>query len=273
MKQIPLSELCMCDFAVTELTALYQTPVWTNIDNRDLSRTPRISNGFLLVDKGSCRYDWEEGSADLSHGGLLYLPAICRRAVTVTEREFSFYRLKFMLRELGSGEELVFSDQPLFITDAAGQHLFDLCADMVKSTVSRRSHFRSMALLYEFLCAVNTLGQRNGESRIAPALAYIETHCTQELSVEELAEMCYLSQAQLFRLFRAETGTTPIQYRNRLRIDRAREMLEDPELGVGEIASNLGFENLYYFSRLFRSMAGVSPTEYRRGISSESRFL
>lgn len=264
MKQVAISQLETTDFAVTDLRVLYQSPVWTHLDNRPLAQAHRLSNGFLLVDKGSCRYEWEEGSAGLSHGGLLYLPSICRRAVTITEREFSFYRLKFTLRELGSGEELVFSDQPVFITDAAGQHLFDLCADMVKTTVSRRNHLRSTALLYEFLSAVSTLGQRNGESRIAPALACIETRCTQEIRVEALAEMCYLSQAQLFRLFRAETGTTPIRYRNRLRIERAREMLEDPELSVGEIAANLGFESLYYFSRIFHSHTGISPTEYRR---------
>ncbi len=269
MKQIELSKLHTIDFAVTDLSALYQTPTWTTLDNRHSNTVPRASNGFLLVDNGACRYDWDGISLELTHGGLIYLPAVCRRSVTVIEREFSFYRLKFTLQELTSGDALVFSEKPQIITESAGQHLFDLCKDLVKSTISRRNHLKSTALLYEFFSAANAVGQRDSGSRILPALNYIEAHYTQDLNVETLAQMCYLSQAQLFRLFQAQMHTTPIQYRNLLRIERAREMLNDWELSIGEIAANLGFENLYYFSRLFHHFTGVSPTQYRQTLSNE----
>ena len=270
MKQIELSQLHTQDFAVTELLALYQTPTWTTLDNRYSRTPPLVSNGFLLVDKGACRYEWDGGSVELTHGGLIYIPTVCRRSVTVAQGELSFYRLKFTLQELTSGEPLIFSKEPQVITETASQHLFDLCADMVKTTISRRNHLKSTAHLYEFFSEVNAVGQRGGGSRILPALNYIEAHYTQEIDVETLAQMCYLSQAQLFRLFQAQLHTTPIQYRNLLRIKRARKMLSDWELSIGEIAANLGFENLYYFSRLFRRCTGVSPTQYRHRVTNET---
>ena len=75
--------------------------------------------------------------------------------------------------------------------------------------------------------------------------------------------MCYLSEAQFFRLFRKAAGCSPIRYRNMLRVARAKELLADDELTVGAVASILGFESIYYFDRVFRQYTGESPGKYR----------
>ena len=66
----------------------------------------------------------------------------------------------------------------------------------------------------------------------------------------------------MYRLFREETGTTPIEYRNRLRIQRACQLLRGRECTIGEIAALLGFESVYYFSRVFKKLTGVAPSRW-----------
>lgn len=84
------------------------------------------------------------------------------------------------------------------------------------------------------------------------------------ITLDELAEAVHLSRHHFVRRYRALTGTTPLARFNQLRIDRACQMLDGTTHPVSTIADKLGFEDPYYFSRLFRRVVGLSPTEYRR---------
>jgi AraC-like DNA-binding protein len=83
------------------------------------------------------------------------------------------------------------------------------------------------------------------------------------ISVEEIASRCSLSYGQLLRAFRQYTGLTPYQYFLQLRIHRAKELLENPNVQIKEVAARLQFENQYYFARLFKKKVGVSPSQWR----------
>ena len=56
---------------------------------------------------------------------------------------------------------------------------------------------------------------------------------------------------------------TPVAYRNKLRIEQAKKLLADNELSIGGISRLIGFENIYYFDRLFKKYTGMTPTDYR----------
>ncbi len=66
----------------------------------------------------------------------------------------------------------------------------------------------------------------------------------------------------MYRAFKKETGLSPIEYRNRLRIERARTLLSRDICSVSEAAKLLGFESVYYFSRVFKQHTGVAPSQY-----------
>ena len=265
MKRIAFSEIHTTKFAITDISVIYQTPTWTTLGTlTDLSH-PRKLNGFLLVDKGECLYEWIGGQAVLEHGGLIYLPSGGHRRITVTKRDFSFYRICFTVTDLSDGEAVIFEETPWVVMRDAGQNLFELCEKLTASTLSVSNTFRSLSLLAEFFTSMDKSLRRNEKSRIAPALDHIERHYTEEIEIESLAQKCFVSQAHLFRLFKEEVGVSPIRYRNSLRIERAKALLRDGECSVGEIASMLGFESIYYFSRVFKSLTGVSPLEYKEG--------
>ncbi|MHC4883803.1 MAG: helix-turn-helix transcriptional regulator [Planctomycetota bacterium] len=85
------------------------------------------------------------------------------------------------------------------------------------------------------------------------------------LSLEGVAEEVCWSSDHLGRAFRRAVGMTPMRYLRRLRITQAESLLIHTDLRVGEVAREVGFSDLYHFSRVFRRDTGMSPREYRNG--------
>jgi transcriptional regulator GlxA family with amidase domain len=83
------------------------------------------------------------------------------------------------------------------------------------------------------------------------------------LDIEALAKSAHVSRAHFIRSFRATFGETPHRYLQRRRLERAMSMLRESELSVTEISLEVGFGSLGTFSRTFREVIGVSPSEYR----------
>lgn len=99
--------------------------------------------------------------------------------------------------------------------------------------------------------------------RIGVALHHMLQHLDQPIKVSTLSAMAGLSQSSFFVLFKAATGRTPLDFFIRARMRRAGELLEETTLQIKEIAARLGYDDQFYFSRLFKSVHGVSPREYR----------
>ena len=85
-----------------------------------------------------------------------------------------------------------------------------------------------------------------------------------DVTVKELAASCHLSESRFSHLFKEIMGKSPMSYLLDLRLNKAKELLEDTELSVLAISEALGFSNQFYFSRQFKKHTTLSPTEYRR---------
>ncbi|MDD4102673.1 MAG: AraC family transcriptional regulator, partial [Kiritimatiellae bacterium] len=86
------------------------------------------------------------------------------------------------------------------------------------------------------------------------------------LSVAEVSRLAGLSAPRLRVIFREATGLSPKQFQLKARMDRAARLLAESPLAVGEIAEQVGYENIYHFSRQFKRAHGVSPTRYRASL-------
>jgi len=124
--------------------------------------------------------------------------------------------------------------------------------------------------LARFLTLANTqrgsLNQRarSAEANVRATAEFMAENLAGRYSLKLLAQMAHMSAQHYCHLFKAQHGFSPIEYFNRLKIQRARELLSGTSVQVREIARSLGFEDPYYFSRLFRRIVGVSPAQYRR---------
>ena len=260
MKKIKLSDLHMYDFAITDISVIYHSPTWNCIGDKNDSR--RQLNGFLLIDKGACVYEWDDKRVSLEHGGLIYVGTGAKRRVTVSQRPLSMYRICFRIYDIKDGEEIVFDDVPWVVTTDSSQLLYDICDEMRKSSLSRTRLYKTTSLMYEFLHIIGKSVRMADGGKISPAIDWLDRHFAEDIDIDTLAEKCFMSKSHFFRLFKDETGFSPIEYRNNLRIERAKILLSDGECSVTETALMLGFENVYYFSRMFKKITGMSPTGY-----------
>ena len=98
---------------------------------------------------------------------------------------------------------------------------------------------------------------------ITTAKQFIREHFTEDLSLGQVAGTVHISAFYFCKLFKRATGLTFTEFLSRLRTEKAKELLLNPNLRVSEIAYEVGFQSLTHFNRVFRRIAGLSPTNYR----------
>ena len=98
---------------------------------------------------------------------------------------------------------------------------------------------------------------------IGRAKQYIHEHQTEELSLGQVAQAVHTSVFYFCKLFKKATGFHFTDYVSRTRIERAKNLLLNPNLRISEIAYEVGFQSLTHFNRVFKRIVGQSPTEFR----------
>jgi len=98
---------------------------------------------------------------------------------------------------------------------------------------------------------------------IARAKQYIQEHQSEELPLGQVAKAVNMSTFYFCKIFKKATGTNFTDYVSRVRVEKARNLLLNPNLRISEIAYEVGFQSLTHFNRVFKKILGQSPTEYR----------
>ena len=110
------------------------------------------------------------------------------------------------------------------------------------------------------------LDRHAGSFIVNQATAYIEEHYAQKLTLQEVADKCYVSQWHLSKLINKYTGNTFYELLNNVRIEKAKALLNDPKLKIGDIVDMVGYSDAAHFSRVFKRIVGVSANEYRNSM-------
>ena len=109
-------------------------------------------------------------------------------------------------------------------------------------------------------------GEKGVPSPVSGLKRYLEDHCRETVTGEQLGKIFGYHPFYLNRIFRLHTGQTIHYYQMQCRMKAACSMLATTELTVKEIADSLGFSSASYFSELFKKLRGVSPLDYRSGM-------
>lgn len=99
---------------------------------------------------------------------------------------------------------------------------------------------------------------------IAPAVKIIERDFRQMLKIEDLACLCSLSRSQFHFNFKRITGSSPLEYQQRLRLTEAKRLLAVSGISVAEVGERLGWTDQFHFSRIFKKTCACSPTDFRK---------
>ncbi|CAN7356641.1 helix-turn-helix domain-containing protein [Paenibacillus sp. LjRoot153] len=101
---------------------------------------------------------------------------------------------------------------------------------------------------------------------IKKASDYAERSYMQEISLTQIADYSGLSVSHFSALFKQHTGDSFVSYMNKFRIEKAKQLLLEPDLKVYQVADMVGFSSMPYFNRVFKNLTGLSPNEYRKGM-------
>ncbi|MBO4979276.1 MAG: helix-turn-helix transcriptional regulator [Clostridia bacterium] len=104
---------------------------------------------------------------------------------------------------------------------------------------------------------------------ISSIQSYLEEHIEGELKIAEVCAYVGYSKSYLYKLFREQTGTTIAAYRTVLRVGRAKQLIRENRLNFSQISDLLSFDNPQYFSRVFKRITGMSPSEFKQTLSLE----
>jgi AraC-like DNA-binding protein len=106
---------------------------------------------------------------------------------------------------------------------------------------------------------------------IRRAKAYIAGHYGDPVDLDEMARVMHVSTFYFCKMFRKATGLTFTDYLGRVRVERAKNLLLNPNLRVSEIAYTVGFQSLTHFNRIFRRTTGEAPTAFRDNGTSHTK--
>ncbi|WP_409344910.1 helix-turn-helix domain-containing protein [Paenibacillus sp. MBLB4367] len=99
--------------------------------------------------------------------------------------------------------------------------------------------------------------------------AFMEQHVYQNLSIERLCQAFTISRSYAFAIFKEKTGQSVMQYFRTLKIDRAKRLIREERHNITEIAELLQYSSVHSFSRQFKSVVDMSPTEYARTVKAK----
>lgn len=137
--------------------------------------------------------------------------------------------------------------------------------------------YNSLEAFYSYLInyfetARNYIQLLDSKQSIAKILiTYIDKHFTEDLNRKALAEVVYLSEDHLARLFKKETGQTLVNYITEKRLGLAKSLLLHSDEPIYQIASSVGYDNYSYFTKIFKKEVGVTPVEYRNTAQPHQR--
>ncbi len=245
--------------------------------NRDIpTNRPvgRVDYHILYIEKGVCTI-WVDGkSRDVPQGNIILFPPEQPQHYCLRARENS---VSAYIHFTGTGCQklmdffLAQKEQVFYVGKSA-------TCDMLFQRMAQEMIFKSE--LYEEICAAylhqllvllqrkarsfleNTQPQR--EKRIGSICLKMQREFHLDIPMEQYAAECCLSRSRFAHLFTQQVGRAPGVYRNELRLEHAKELLLMTELPIGEIGALVGFQNPNYFSRLFTSAVGCTPSSYRK---------
>lgn len=236
----------------------------------DFSIAGRRTHGMLYLSRGECTFFLNTGEVvSLREGELAYLPKYKKYRMQYTGDETAFILVDCELYDK-EGEELFLFDTIVPIAkDDATHNVSKTMSDFASCGASKttRVTLRKKELFYRMLAFMDTvfspanLGERC--RTIENGVRLLEQTYLEDLRIEEYAKACFVSVNTFRALFLKHFGTSPLKYRNRLRIERARELLLDGTFTVAEVAYASGFKNIGYFCRYYRALTGETPAETR----------
>jgi AraC-like DNA-binding protein len=165
-----------------------------------------------------------------------------------------------------NGEKVTLSDKIMVfksVEEGVSQRFYQSLA-----SPEQLPYFLRRLVLFELVCLLFSSTDQRTEREmgmISEGVNRLREHPERMIPISELARACNISEVYFRKQFKAVIGMSPVEYRNTLRLDKARQYLEYGDISVQEISDTLGYSTVSHFIKCFRERFGVPPLEYRTG--------
>lgn len=160
-------------------------------------------------------------------------------------------------------EKLIKAEEPAF----AGEQLIRIYLEQLLIQLIRR-HIAKMPSRNPLL--IKSIRLKADGELFTQIQEYMEAHIRETLTIEQICKNNSIGRSQLQKLFRARSGYGAIEYFSRMKVDLAKQMIRENHYNFTQIADALGFSSIHYFSRQFKQITGMTPSEYASSIKALS---
>ena len=267
-----LSDLYKEDYNLSKLCAMHQY-TWTNGQVFTMAN-PRPTNAFLYITDARITLNPKNGEQiNASVGDIVFIPMGAQYSITFSSAGSEKAKtdlLEFIIHV--SGNEVRLKEEFILITPSDYKThylLLKQAIDELKKPMPTPAAVKAYA--YQIINAVvsehvNIKNTASEYRTILSGIKYLESDQRQELSVEEIAKMCFVSSSYFERLFKKYSGMTPSKYRLKRKLERAKLLLKNPSLTLDAVSAELNFFDSAHFCRSFKNETGVTPSEYRKTV-------
>ena len=274
MKIISLAELSgVNDLSITSIFGVEQP--WRE-GQSFVMKNPRKQSALLwFCGANGAFLPEKDDRIDIPRGALVYIPQGARYEVCFRER---FDTVSTVLIEfcLDDGEPCILCDKiKVICNDIDDGRIPEVMRKIAYEC--KKPNKNSLKLhrnIFELLSLLSEGEERKsirhkGFKTIEKGIEYLQNDAKQELSIEDVAKMCFVTPAYFRRLFREYSGMSPAEYRAHRRIERAKALMERTDISVEAVSDELAFSDPSYFCRVFKKVTGMSPSEYKKQIERE----
>ena len=142
--------------------------------------------------------------------------------------------------------------------------------DYLNSSHSKANYYASCTLEYIFRYLIQNCTQQDNsaivDNRLKQVQLWIEQNYKEIISMDDLAKKAGLSKGYFFRAFKKNFGVAPLTYQQQLKIEAAKTLLKTTQLRCNEISSRVGFNDVYFFHRIFKKHVDMTPNQYRKNL-------
>lgn len=223
-------------------------------------RNGRTKHGFIYTVNGAMRDDFLTGepqSITAKESELVFIPKGTAYYGTYLEDDTEIKIVQF---DLEKGRLPEYLSHPVKLSVPGAGELIEAFFSRYDGNSAGHPFF-FLSCLYDLLWRIDGSYNKipSKFKKLTPALHRMATSPEQAEPIALYADICGISEVTFRRLFREYTGRSPIEYRNDVRLDKARSLLQSGEYNVSEAAELCGFSNLSFFIRLYKKKYGHTP--------------
>lgn len=278
--------MCYENNLVNELdpTFLFTWKGTRNNQEEDYHCHEHIEMAFVLSGIGKYKindviYNVKEGDVLILNPGVKHQSILSSPATPTTEFFVGFTDIK--INHCPINNMLLRDNSPVFSTTGdLRQKLFKLCMSIAAeySVCKEGRYFMLKSYLIQMLLLIIreqshpveistgcSFDSTNKKYIVEQIVSYLQEHYSEKISLDQIAENMYLSPFYISKIFKSETGDAPIRHLINIRLEHAMELLEfGSYTSIKEIAEEVGYDDVYHFSKTFKKKYGISPSHVKR---------